>query len=166
MCLLYHLVSMNTTVTRSTNKTLYEIDFGQKPNTFHNTLISVLSINLQGIEDIVEDDEGEEMTPVLFAVSRKRNSCKHLSNWIWSKKKIRSNYNSHHSNNIINDEAFEVTCPIREEIRQKVSENLNKSCENGIKSKIYYEKKHAQANTLSAIMSRYSYQIDTDTRVM
>ena len=27
------------------------------------------------------------------------------------------------------------------------------------------KKKHAQANTLSAIMSRYSYQIDTDTRV-
>ena len=55
---------MNTTVTRSTNKTPYEIVFGQKPNTFHNALISVPSINLQDIEDIVEDNEGEETTPV------------------------------------------------------------------------------------------------------
>ena len=78
-CLLYHLVSMNTTVTRSTNKTLYEIDFGQKPNTFHNALISVLSINLQGIEDIVEDDEGEEMTPVLFAVSPRKRTAANTS---------------------------------------------------------------------------------------
>ena len=47
-------------VTRRTNKTPYKIVFSQNPNTFHNALISVLSINLQHIEDIVEDDEGEE----------------------------------------------------------------------------------------------------------
>ena len=163
-CLLYHLVSMNTTVTRSTNKTPYEIVFGQKPNTFHNALISVPSINLQDIEDIVED-EGEETTPVQFAVSPRERTAANTSLIESDSKRIRSsNYNIHHSNNIVNDEAFEVTCPIREDIRQKVSENLNKSRD---KMELRYntKKKHAQANTLSAIMSRYSYQIDTDTRV-
>ena len=127
-CLLYHLVSMNTTVTRSTNKTPYEIVFGQKPNTFHNALISVPSINLQDIEDIVEDNEGEETTPVQFAVSPRERTAANTSLIESDSKRIRSsNYNIHHSNNIVNDEAFEVACPIREDIRQKVSENLNKS---------------------------------------
>ena len=65
---------MKTTVTRSTNKTSYEIVFGQTSNTFHNALISVLSIKLQDIEDIVEDDEGEETTPVQFAVSPRKGT--------------------------------------------------------------------------------------------
>ena len=126
-CLLYHLVSMNTTVTRSTNKTPYEIVFGQKPNTFHNALISVPSINLQDIEDIVED-EGEETTPVQFAVSPRERTAANTSLIESDSKRIRSsNYNIYHSNNIANDEALEVTCTIREVIRQKVCENLNKS---------------------------------------
>ena len=122
---------MNTTVTRSTNKTPYKIVFGQKPNTFHNALISVPSINLQDIEDIVEYDEGEGTTPVQFAVSPRKRTAANTSLIESDSKRIRSNYNIHHSNNIVNDEAFEVTCPIREDIRQKVSEqlNLNKSRE-------------------------------------
>ena len=119
---------MNTTVTRSTNKTPYEIVFGQKPNTFHNALISVPSINLQDIEDIVEDNEGEETTPVQFAVSPRERTAANTSLIESDSKRIRSsNYNIYHSNNIANDEALEVTCPIREVIRQKVCENLNKS---------------------------------------
>ena len=70
---------MNTTVTRSTNKTPYEIVFGQKPNTFHNASISVPSINLQDIEDIVEDNEGEETTPVQFAVSPRERTAANTS---------------------------------------------------------------------------------------
>ena len=105
---MYHLVSINTTVTRSTNKTPYEIVFGQKPNTFHNALISVLSINLQDIEDIVENDEGEETTSVQFVVSPRKSSLIEPDS-----KRIRSsNCSIHHSINIVNDEAFEVTCPI------------------------------------------------------
>ena len=70
---------MKTTVTRSTNKTSYEIVFGQTSNTFHNALISVLSIKLQDIEDIVEDDEGEETTPVQFAVSPRKGTTANTS---------------------------------------------------------------------------------------
>ena len=104
---------MNTTVTRSTNKTPYEIVFGQKPNTFHNTLISVPSINLQDIEDIVENDEGEETTSVQFAVSPRKGTAANTSLIEPDSKRIRSsNCNIHHSNNIVNDEAFEVTCHI------------------------------------------------------
>ena len=116
-CLLHHLVSTNATVPRSTNKTPYEIVFGQKPNTFHNALISVPSISLQDIEDIVEDDDGEERTPVQFAVSPRKRTAANTSLIESDSKRIRSaNYNIHDSNNIVNDKAFEVTCPIREDI--------------------------------------------------
>ena len=51
---------MNTTVTRSTNKTPYEIVFGQRANTFHNVSMEVPSVNLSGLEDIVESQLEEE----------------------------------------------------------------------------------------------------------
>ena len=70
---------MKTMVMRSTNKTSYKIVFGQTPSTFHNALKSVPSINLEDIEDIVEDDDGEEMTPVQFAVSPRKRTTEGIS---------------------------------------------------------------------------------------
>ena len=50
----------NTTVVRSTNKSPYEIVFGQKPNLI-STLLGSNEVNLETIEEIVQqDDQAEE----------------------------------------------------------------------------------------------------------
>ena len=69
---------MNTTVTRSTNKTPYEIVFGQRANTFHNVSMEVPSVNLSGLEDIVEsqleEEQVEEEKNVEFCFPKKRSA--------------------------------------------------------------------------------------------
>ena len=69
---------MNTTVTRSTNKTPYEIVFGQRANTFHNVSMEVPTVNLSGLEDIVEsqleEEQVEEEKNVEFSVSPQKGA--------------------------------------------------------------------------------------------
>ena len=73
----HNLVVINTTVTKSTKKTPYEIEFGQKVNWFHNVLISVSSVNIGDIHDIVEIGSVVGGEPYIeFSVSARNRTLK------------------------------------------------------------------------------------------
>ena len=126
---------MNTKVTRSTKKTPYEIVFGQRANTFHNISMEAPSVNLSGLEDIVEsqleEEEVEEERNVEFSVSQRKGTQQSESSSpeIDRKRRKLLNFSICDPINIVDKEAFEVTCPVREEIRQSVKKNLEKSRE-------------------------------------
>ena len=126
---------MNTTVTRSTNKTPYEIVFGQRANTFHNVSMEVPTVNLSGLEDIVEsqleEEQVEEERNIEFSVSPKKGAQQpeSLSSEIDRKRRKLLNFSIHDPIIRVDKEAFEVTCPVREEIRETVKKNLEKSIE-------------------------------------
>ena len=126
---------MNATVTRSTNKTPYEIVFGQRANTFHNVSMEVPSANLSGLEDIVEsqleEEQVEEERNVDFSVSQRKGTQQSESSSaeIDRKKRKLLNFYIHDPINIVDKEAFEATCPVHEEIRETVKKNLEKSRE-------------------------------------
>ena len=123
---------MNTTVTRSTNKTPYEIVFGQRANTFHNVSMEVPSVNLSGLEDIVEsqleEEQVEEEKNVEFSVSPQKGAQQpeSLSSEIDRKRRKLLNFSIHDPIIRVDKEAFEVTCPVREEIRETVKKKLRK----------------------------------------
>ena len=117
---------MNTTVTRSTNKTPYEIVFGQRANTFHNVSMEVPTVNLSGLEDIVEsqleEEQVEEEKNVEFSVSPKKGAQQpeSLSSEIDRKRRKLLNFSTYDPIIRVDKEAFEVTCPVREEISETV----------------------------------------------
>ena len=67
---------MNITVTISTNKTPYKIVFDQRANSFHNVSMEVRSVNLSGLEDIVEsqlqEEQVEEERNIEFSFSQRK----------------------------------------------------------------------------------------------
>ena len=157
---------MNTTVTRSTNKTPYEIVFGQRANTFHNVSMEVPSVNLSGLEDIVEsqleEEQVEEERNVEFSVSQRKEAQQpdSLSSEIDKKRRKLRNFSIHDPINRVNKEAFEVTCPVRQEIRETVKKNLEKSIEKMEKNTAAPEKLK-QMNIMWETMSPYTYPKET-----
>ena len=126
---------MNTTVTRSTNKTPYEIVFGQRANTFHNVSMEVPSVNLSRLEDIVEshleEEQVEEERNVEFSVSQRKGAQQpdYLSSEIDKKRRKLRNFSIHDPINRVDKGGLEVTCPVRQEIRETVTKSLEKSIE-------------------------------------
>ena len=106
---------MNTTVTRSKNKTPYEITFGQRANMFHNVSMKVPSVNLSGLEDIVESQLEEEPVKVErnveFSVSQRKGAQQldSLSSEIDRKRRKLLNFSIHDPIIRVDKEAFEVT---------------------------------------------------------
>ena len=162
---------MNATVTRSTNKTPYEIVFGQRANTFHNVLMEVPSVNLSGLEDIVEsqleEEQVEEERNVEFSVSQRKGTQQSESSSAEIDRKQRKllNFSIHDPINIVEKEAFEVTCPVREEIRETVKKNLEKA-EKKWKKNTAVREKSKQVNIMSETMSPYTYPKETGNQQM
>ena len=162
---------MNTTVTRSTNKTPYEIVFGQRANTFHNVSMEVPTVNLSGLEDIVEsqleEEQVEEERNVEFSVSPQKGAQQpeSLSSEIDRKRRKLLNFSIHDPIIRVDKEAFEVTCPVREEIRETVKKNLEKSIEKMEKNTTVPEKLK-QENIMSETMSPYTFPKETGIQQM
>ena len=107
----HNLVVMNITVTKSTKKTPYEIELGQKVNSFHNVLTSVSSVNIGDIDDIVEISSVVGGEPYIeFSVSAGNRALKSEDK---EKSKIRKpvSFNVHHPNQIVEEDALDVICP-------------------------------------------------------
>ena len=157
---------MNTTVTRSTNKTPYEIVFGQRANTFHNVSMEVPSINLSGLEDIVEsqleEEQVEEERNVEFSVSQRKGAQQpdSLSSEIDKKRRKIRNFSIHDPINRVDKEAFEVRCPVRQEISETVQKDLEKSIEKWKKNTTFPEKLK-QVNIMSETIYPYTYPKET-----
>ena len=90
---------------------------------------------LSGLEDIVEsqleEEQVEEERNVEFSVSQRKGTQQSESSSAEIDRKRRKllNFSIHDPINIVDKEAFEVTCPVREEIRETVKKNLEKSRE-------------------------------------
>ena len=162
---------MNTTVTRSINKTPYEIVFGQRANTFHNVSMEVPSVNLSGLEDIVESQLEEEQVEgernVEFSVSQRKGTQQSESSSAEIDRKRRKllNFSIHDPINIVEKEAFEVTCPVREEIKETVKKTQKKA-EKKWKKDTTVRKKSKQVNIMSETMSPYTYPKKTGIQQM
>ena len=123
---------MNTIVKRRTNKTPYEIVSGRRANTFHNVSIEVPSVNFSGLEDIVQsqwkEEQVEQERNVEFSVSQKKGAeqPESLSSEIDRKRRKLLNFSIHDPIIRVDKEAFEATCPVREEIREKVKKKFRK----------------------------------------
>ena len=122
----FFLDVMNTTVTRSTNKTPYETVFCQRTNTFHNFLMERPSVNLSGLEDIFESclEEGqvEEERNVELSDSQRDGAQQPelLSSEIDRKRPKMLNFSIDDPIIRLDKEAFKVKCPVREEVRETV----------------------------------------------
>ena len=162
---------MNIAVTRSTNKTPYEIVFGKRADTFHNVSMEVPPVNLSGLEDIVEsqleEEKLEEERNVEFSVSQRKGAQQpeSLSSEIDRKRQTLINFSIHDPINRVDKEAFEVTCPVREEIGETVKKNFEKSIEKMGKITIVPEKLK-QVNIMSETMSPYTYPKETGIQQM
>ena len=162
---------MDTTVTRSTNQTPYKIVFGKRANTFYNVSMEVPSINLSGLEDIVEsqleEEKVEEERNVEFSVSQRKGAQQpeSLSSESDRKRQKFINFSIHDPINSVDKEAYEVTRPVREEIRETFKKNLEKSIEKMGKIAIIPEKLK-QVNIMSETMSPYTYPKKTGIQQM
>ena len=125
----HNLVVMNTTMTRSTKKTPYDIVFGQKVNSFHNVSISASSVNIGDINDTVEKSSvvGREAN-IEFSVSTGKKALENEDKEN-SKRRKPVNFNVHHPNQIVDEDALDVTCPKRKIVRDIVKLNLEKGRE-------------------------------------
>ena len=124
-----NLVVMNTTLTKSTKKTLYEIEFGQKVNSFHNVLISVSSVNIGDIDDMVEISSVVGGEPYIeFSVFAGNRALK-SEDKEKSKRRKPVSFNVHHPNQIVEEDALDVICPKRKIMKDIVKLNLQKSRE-------------------------------------
>ena len=125
----HNLVVMNTTMTRSTKKTPYEIVFGQKVNSFHNVSISASSVNIGDINDTVEKSSvvGREAN-IEFSVSTGKRALENEDKEN-SKRRKPVNFNVHHPNQIVDEDALDVTCPKQKIVRDIVKLNLEKGRE-------------------------------------